>query len=361
MKKEVISKKQMQLLIFSYPIGSYLLSNMGADVKQDAWISSIIGVLISIPILMMVGRIMDLYPGKNLFDILEIVFGKFLGKILNVLFIFHLIFIGAYILNNFTDFVKLTSLWNTPIFIPMLCIGILSIWMLKGGIEVLSNWAKVNIRFVLIFIAFSAMLLLPQMHISNLQPIFYHDFKEIFKTSISLMIFPFSETFILVGFFDCIEEQNTNIKNIFIKPLIISGLLVTIIMIINIMILGGEKYSSFYYPGYEAIKNMRLRGKYQRFEIIVSIIFTIIRFLEMNYCIFGASKGIQKVFNLKDYRDTLVPIVFLLINFAYIMFGSVMEAKEFVKDLWTFYATFLHVIFPAIIFIAALIRKKCFK
>lgn len=361
MKREVISKNQMQLLIFSYPIGSYLLFTMGSEVGQDAWIASIIGIVISIPILMLYGRLMNLYPGKNIFDILKIVFGKIFGGILSILFVFHLIFVGAYILNDFIDFIKLTALWNTPIFIPILCIGVLSIWILKEGIEVLSNWTKLNIRFVLIFIALSGLLLLPQMDISNLQPIFYHDFKEIFKTSISLSTFPFGELFIFISLFDCIDTQNTNIKNIFIKPLIISGLLATIIMMANLMLLGSAEYSYFYYSGYEAMKKMHLRGQYQRLEIIVSMIYTIIQFLQINYCILGASKGVQKVFNLKDYRYILVPVVFLVMNFSYIMFGSVMDSINFSQNSWPFYGILVQVIFPIIISIVALIRKKLSK
>ncbi len=76
--------------------------------------------------------------------------------------------------------------------------------------------------------------------------------------------------------------------------MILLAICITIITTTNIMLLGPEAYSIFYYPGYETMKRIYLRGQYQRLEIIILIVFTIIRFLELSYCLLGASKGVQK-------------------------------------------------------------------
>ena len=284
MKKEAISNKQMQLLIFSYSIGGYLLLNMGANLKQDAWIASIIAVVSTIPIMIMYSRIMYLHPGKNLFDVIEIVFGKFFGKFINIIFVIHVFLLGSYILNDFTDFIKLTALFNTPLVITTICIGVLSIWILKEGIEVLSAWAKFFIRLVLVFVALVWILLIPKMDITNLQPVFYSGFKAISKESLKLVIFPFSGIFVFMTFFDYLD-QDTKSKNLFVKPLIVGGIVAVIFTLVNIMVLGGEDYNSFYYSGYEAIKRLELHGEFQRAEVVVSIAFTIIQFLQISFCI----------------------------------------------------------------------------
>lgn len=259
---------------------------MGSDVKQDAWISSILAIIFSIPIVMIYGRIMSLYPGKNFFDILEEVFGKVFGKIFNMIFIFHAFFLGAYILRDFVDFIKITNLSKTPILVSMICIGILTIWILKEGIEVLSAWAKFLIRIILISIILVWILLISEMHSSNLQPVLYSDLKDILKQALFLTTFPFTEVIIFLNFFDYVD-YNSETKNVFIKPLILAGVLVVLYTMINIMLLGEELYSLFYYPGYESIKRLNLGGEFQRLEIIVSIAFTIIQFLEINFCVYS--------------------------------------------------------------------------
>lgn len=127
---------------------------------------------------------------------------------------------------------------------------------------------------------------------------------------------------------------------------------------INLMILGGELYSFFYYPSYESIKRLNLAGEFQRLEIIVSIAFTIIQFLEINFCVLGVSKGITKIFNLKEYRKVLIPVNILLIISAYVMFGSAMEAFEVAKKLWPAYGIVMQIVLPFVIFIFATIKRK---
>ncbi|MBV1821136.1 endospore germination permease [Clostridium cochlearium] len=200
-------------------------------------------------------------------------------------------------------------------------------------------------------------MLIPEMHISNLQPVFYADLKDILSQSLHLITFPFSEVVIFLNFFDHVDYNNKT-KNVFIKPLILGGILVVLYTMINLMILGGELYSFFYYPSYESIKRLNLAGEFQRLEIIVSIGFTIIQFLEINFCVLGVSKGITKVFNFKNYRSTLIPIVILLIIFAYVMFGSAMDAFEVKKKIWPAYGIVMQIILPCVIFIFASVNKK---
>lgn len=359
MKKEVISNKQMQILIFAYSIGAYLLFSMGSSLKQDAWIPLVISIVFTMPVVIIYGRLMSLYPGKNFFQILEEVFGKIFGKILSFIFIGNSFFTGAYILNDFVNFVKITSLHNTPVFMLMFVIGVLSIWILNEGVQVLVNWTQMVIRIILISIFFSWILLISQMDFTNLQPVFSHDFKSIMKEAFLLTTFPFTEIFLFLNFFDYVDYDN-NTKNIFIKPLILGGIVVLISQIIEILLLGGEAYNSFYYASYAAIKRMRFSGEFQRLEIIVAILFTIIQFLEVSFYFLGVSKGIESVFNLRNYRDILTPVVFLSLNFATIMFGSSMESIEFVQDLWKLYGFLMQILFPTIVFIVAFIKKRYF-
>ncbi|MBU3220601.1 endospore germination permease [Clostridium algidicarnis] len=260
-------------------------------------------------------------------------------------------------IRDFIDFIKLTALFNTPSAVTSICIGVLVIWMLKEGIEVMAAWSQFFIRIILVFVILVWILLIPEMDITNLQPIFYSGFKAISKESLKLVIFPFSGIFIFMTFFDYLDCDKKS-KNIFVKPLIIGGVIIVVFTLLNIMILGGEDYNSFYYSGYEAIKRLELHGEFQRAEVIVSIVFTIIQFLQISFCVLGVSKGVTKVFNLKEYRNILIPIVILMINFVQIMFKSIMEAMEFTNDLWPSYALLMQVIFPFIIFIGALLKKR---
>ncbi|KEH98193.1 GerAB/ArcD/ProY family transporter [Clostridium botulinum] len=358
MYKEKMSIKQFQFLIFTFGLGSYLLFNLGAESKQDAWISSILATILCIPCGIIYGKIMNYYPGKNIFQILEIIFGKFFGSVFNTLVVIFPFLLGSYILNDVVDFIKATALNNTPEYITIIFICSLVMWMLNSGIEVLSAWANFIVRIILIFIFLAWILLVPQMQIINIQPIFYSGFKSIIKESFTIMAFPMNQVVIFLNFCNYVKFNNKNVTYVFIKPIILSGILAVSFIITNIIILGVNDYISSYYAGYESAKRLTLGGEFQRVEIIVSATFTIMQFLQINYCLLGVGKGLEKLFNLNNYRDILVPLVFLMINFTYIIFRSSIRALEFARGLWITYCFFMEVLLPMIILLIIFIRGK---
>ncbi|MCD3194457.1 endospore germination permease [Clostridium botulinum C] len=358
MYKEKVSIKEFQFLIFTFGLGSYLIFNLGAKSKQDAWISSILATILCIPCVIVYGKIMNYYPGKNIFEILEIAFGKFLGSIINILLIVFAFLLGSYILNDVVYFIRVTALSNTPEFITIIVICSLGMWMLNSGIEILSAWSNFIVKIVLVFIFLTWILLVPQMQIVNMQPIFFSSFKSIIKESFTMMGFPMNQVVVFLNFCNYVKLKNEKTTYIFIQPIILSGILAFSFIITNIMILGVNDYISSYYAGYESAKRLTVGGEFQRVEIIVSATFTIMQFLQINYCLLGVGKGVEKLFNLNDYRDVLVPLVFLMINFTYIIFRSSIIALEFSRDLWIIYCFFMEVILPIIILLIIFIRKK---
>ncbi|KEH98192.1 GerAB/ArcD/ProY family transporter [Clostridium botulinum] len=348
MNKEIISSKQFQFLIFTFGLGSYLLFNLGADAKQDAWISSILATLLCLMTVSVYDKIMSYYPKKNIFEILKLECGNIIGVILSILYLIYIFLLGSYIFNDFIDFIKITALSRTPEPILIICIGLLSMWILQLGIQVVSAWADFFVKIILIFVILAWFLLIPQMHFFNIQPIFFQNSPYILKECINMWAFPMNEVIIFLGFFDCIK-CDTNIKTVFIKPIIFSGIIAVIFILTNISILGGSTYATSYYSGYEVAKRLKIGEEFQRIEIIVSATFTIIQFLEISYCLLSVTKGFKTLFNLTSYRNILVPLGFLMMNFTYIIFRSSLKALQFATGLWIPYCLFMQVVLPIII------------
>ena len=120
MKNENISERQGIILITLFIIGSTFLIGSGGAAKQDAWIAVIIAILCSIILLLMYSRILSLYPGKDLFDILQIVMGKFTGKIISTLMIWFAFHLGALVLRNLSEFTNILIFADTPVVMPMI-------------------------------------------------------------------------------------------------------------------------------------------------------------------------------------------------------------------------------------------------
>ena len=127
MKNEVITERQGIVLIILFIIGSTLLVEPGGQAKQDAWIAVIIAISWSTILLLMFSRILTLYPGKDLFDILQIVMGKFIGKIISMLMIWFAFHLGTLVMRNLSDFTSTLVLPDTPVILSMIFFALLLI------------------------------------------------------------------------------------------------------------------------------------------------------------------------------------------------------------------------------------------
>ncbi|GAA0787568.1 GerAB/ArcD/ProY family transporter [Hathewaya limosa] len=357
MKQDKISNIEMQYIIFSFSIGAYMLFSMGGELKEDAWVATLIALIVAIPIMSMYGAIINFYPGKNIFQIIESVFGKIFGKILNIAVTMYSFLLATFILRDFVDFIKITSLPNTPTIVIMFCIGMLNIYLLSTNMQVIVSWIKFSIRFIVLFFIMISLILIPEMHVQNLFPIFNTEIKNILIQSYKLLTFPFTELFIFLTFFDYVKF-NKNTKNVFIKALLIGGVIAVSSVVINILLIGKQAYSSFYYAGYEAIKRIKIQGEFQRLEIIVTIAFTILQFSEMTFCVLGAWKGVENIFSTNNKRYILSIITISMILLSRRLSKSMIESIKFNMNIWPIYGGIIQIAFPIFIFIIIFIKNK---
>ncbi|WP_187296331.1 GerAB/ArcD/ProY family transporter [Tepidibacter mesophilus] len=209
MSKEVISDRQATSLIILFIGGSTLLFGTGGEAEQDAWLSILLSILYAFPILMIYARILSLFPQKDLFDILELVFGKFLGKIISLLYIWFALHLGTLVLTDFGDFPTIVSIGKTPKIVPMTCIIFLCSWAIKEGIEVLGRWGEFSIWGFIFTAIVGTSLLTPNWDINNIQPVLYKGIKPVLQGAFAVFSFPFAETILFCYVFSSLKYKKS--------------------------------------------------------------------------------------------------------------------------------------------------------
>ncbi|AZV59192.1 GerAB/ArcD/ProY family transporter [Peribacillus frigoritolerans] len=84
-----ISSHQLMILILLYSVGTVILhtpSPLAGFAKQDAWLAALIGTGIALIFVWFYIRVGNLYPDLALDQINEKVFGKIVGKMINLTF-----------------------------------------------------------------------------------------------------------------------------------------------------------------------------------------------------------------------------------------------------------------------------------
>ncbi|WP_432666358.1 GerAB/ArcD/ProY family transporter [Wukongibacter baidiensis] len=121
MNKEVISNKQIISIIILFIIGPTSVSLSGVEAKKDIWLAVILSMCMALPILLTFCRLHTIFPDKDLFDMIIICFGKFIGKGIIILYIWNLIVTTTTTFRNFGEFITTVSFINTPMIIPIIC------------------------------------------------------------------------------------------------------------------------------------------------------------------------------------------------------------------------------------------------
>lgn len=356
MQKEQITDKEAICLLIIFVFGSTLIIGISGDAKNDAWIAGIVSIMMFIPMLLIFSRILTLFQGKDLFDILNITLGKVLGKMISILYIWYAFHLGALALRNFGEFINTVAMPETPMLVPIICLGLVCIIAVRLGIEVLGRITTYFLPILFFILIMVQILGISQFHFNYLKPILGNGLSPVLKGGFTAFSFPFAETVLFIGVFSSLKTQKSPTK-VYLYGILISAATIIFITIRNISVLG-NMLSSFYFPSYGAVSRTKIGDFLQRIEVTVSFVFIFSVFIKSSICLLVACKGIGKLFNLKDYRSIVIQTGLLMVYFSYTVYDNIMEMKYWAFKVYPYYAFPMQVILPIIIWILAEIKVR---
>lgn len=360
MAKEIISKKQGIVIVFLYAIGDTLLVLTGLEAKKDVWLAILIALISGVLLMYVCGSILSSYRGKDLYEISEILFGKTLGKIICLIYIWYSLHLGALVLRTSIEFINTMGLEETPAIIPGICLIVLCAWIAKEGIEVVGRWSEFFLLWFLLTFIFLFVLSLSLFDITKLQPMLYEGVKPVIRGAFSAFAFPFGELVIFLMIFDSIDKKNSPTK-ILITGIILGGLYIVYLAARDVSILGIGMVMNDYFPTYTAISRINVGNFLQRLEIAVSLVFLIGIFIKLSLCIIAACKGVARLFSMEDYRFIVVPISLLMLNLSSFVYENIIELSKVPSKIWPYYSLPFQVILPVVIFVVIKFKKRPIK
>lgn len=356
MQKEQITDKEAMSVFITFIIGSTLIIGIGGEAKNDAWLAGIAGAVYSLPMLFVYSSLASRFPGKDLFDILDATLGKALGKVVALVYIFYAFHLGAMVLCNFGEFIKTVAMPETPMLVPIFCMGLLCVIAVRLGVEVIGRTATYFLPILLFILILVHLLVIPQLHLNFLKPILGEGWGPVLQSGFAAFSFPFAETVLFLGIGASFKTKKSPFR-VYFWGILISTFIIIVTTIRNVAVLG-NMLSRFYFPSYEAVSRIRIGDFLERIEVTVAIVFMFGVFIKGSVCLLVASKGIEKVFHLSSYRSVVLQMGIMMVYFAYILYDNTMEMHDWAFQVYPYYAFPMQVILPLIIWGAALAVKK---
>ncbi|KPU45466.1 spore germination protein YndE [Oxobacter pfennigii] len=357
MQKETISDRQGITLMIMFLIGTAIVIVPGLDAKKDVWLAVAFTAIIASLVSLIYARLLSTFPGKDIFDIMNIVLGIIPGKVISVLYIWFAFHLGALVLRNMGEFIRNVGLRYTPMVIPILCISLLCMWGVKEGLELLGRMTEFFTPMILLFLVLTLLSLTPLMDINNILPIFYDGLPPLIKGSFSLFSFPYAETVVFTMILCHLKTKKSPYK-IYTYGILIYGILGVFIVLSVILVLGVDITSNAYFPTYLAARKISLANFFQSFEIIVSLSFLIAGFIKLSICTLAACNGLSKIFGFKDYRFIVLPVTLLMVNLSLFVYDNIKQMYHWALAVWPNYAFLFQVILPVILLTASEIKLR---
>lgn len=355
MNKEIITNIQGCSLITLYLMGSVL--GQGAEARQDVWLAIILALFLAVPLILIYARILFLFPGMDLFDILHELFGKMLGSVIAGLFIWYSFHLGSIVIRSFTEFIQIVSLQETPQYVVVAILGAVCIWYVRAGIEVMARWSTFVSFIILSVIISLALLSLNEADFTNLKPVLEKGIQPVLSSAFTILSFPLGETVVFTMVFSS-AGRKFHVFKVFMIGVLIGTSIMLLAAVRNILVLGTGTASLLYFPSYSAISLISLGEFLQRIEIIVSVVFLLAGLAKIGICLYAASNGLAKIFGAGNKLPIIAPVCFLMMDLSCVIYKDTIELFEWSTKIYRYYSLPFQIMMPLFFWLYAEIHKR---
>jgi spore germination protein KB len=357
---EKLSLWQFFLLIFIFETGSSVVVGIAGDAKKDAWLAILLATFIGMMIIVFYFWIIQKGDNKNLFQIFELCFGKYIGKMVSFLYIIYFFYIAARVLRDFGELMVSTIFTKTPIEFLSLTMMLLIAYILYLGIEVLGRSSEIFIPYIVLFILFVGVgvFLSKELQFSNLLPMFEDGAMPIVKAIFPNLIgFPFGE---LIAFTVLIPKvtRMKKARTIAILSVFSSGLLLVYTTIIQIATLGENIRSRSNFPLLSAAREVSLLNFIERVDLLIVFIVMFGILVKVSVYFYGGLIGLEQLFK-KSYRQFVIPMSLLIAFFSVVISKHFAEhIEEGIRIVPLYMHVPLQLVIPSILLLILLIKTK---
>ncbi|MBT2618388.1 MULTISPECIES: endospore germination permease [unclassified Bacillus (in: firmicutes)] len=355
-----ISSHQLMILILLYSVGTVILhtpSPLAGFAKQDAWLAALFGTGIALIFVWFYIRVGNLYPDLALDQINEKVFGKLVGKMINLTFFFWSFSTAAETTYYVGNFIKTFWMPDTPLVALNILLAAVVIFTVHLGIETFTRTLEIFFIPVLLLLTIFLVSIIPQANIHNIQPVFEGGANPLIRAILFYVsVFTLSPVMFLMIFPSKVNERKKGEKAFYIGTLI-GGIILILVIMMNILVLGPDNTARNIAPSYTMAKKINVGNFLMRIEAVIATIWIFTTYTRTVMYFYVSVVVFSNIFNIKDYRPFTTALGMIMVCYSLIVFPTVSSSGEYNKHIWLFHVAAFGLVLPLLLFITAKFRN----
>ncbi|MEN6462091.1 MAG: endospore germination permease [Syntrophomonas sp.] len=350
-----ISNLQMTVLVIGLIFGTTLIIPPAKGAGHDAWIAVLIGVVEALIVARVVTALGEMFIDKTAIEISELVFGRFLGKVVCLMYLLTLFHILVLIATVFTDFFTTEIYPNTPRLVVISLGGAICASAARRGIETIARTTLVLVTLTLLIIISDSLMSISLMEINNILPVLDISPGKLLFEAHSTAMFPLAQVVALAMVLPFLNHQKARFAPVAIGT-IIAGIFLALVAMRNSLVLG-PLVTVFNYPTYTVLQIINIRDVFSRLEVLVTIFFIFMAYTKASILLYCISLGTAQMCKLRSYYPLIIPTAVLVIVFCLTNVRNPVEYFDFVNKIYSIYSTIPLAVMPVLTLIIARLRK----
>ncbi|WP_226681665.1 GerAB/ArcD/ProY family transporter [Sutcliffiella horikoshii] len=321
------------------------------EAGQDAWISIIISYLGMAVVVYAMCYILKSFETKDLFQIHQLLFGKWVGNGLNFIMVLYLLAGLMSILLGYTEIVQAWIFPDLKTWAIVLLLLLISIYGVYGGIKTIVGVSFLGF-FLTIWLIFMLVVPLRYMEWTNFLPFMEASPKEMlmgaYKTSFTVLGLE-----ILLFVYPYIRDKE-RVHRYAQLGVFFTFLLIFSVTFVALGYYSGEQLEKTIWATLSMFKIVQFPNL-ERFEFLAVSLWLVIILPNTLFMLWAASKGLKRLFNGRQKSYVIICSVFVFICSCF--FQKRIQINEFVDivGLFGFYTIFLY---PLALAIVVFFRNK---
>lgn len=311
-----ITTSQAVIFLTDSILGAGILT-MPRDITEkvqtpDAWLAVLLGGGMVLPILWIMVKLSQQFPGKTIFEYARSIMGKIPGSIVSLLMVIYFLIIAGFEIRMLAEVNIFYLLEGTPVWAVIIPFIWTAAYLASGGINCIARLFQIIFPVSVLILLLSFLLSMKIFDIDNIRPFLGEGLPPVMEgLKSSILIYSgFEIVMVLVGHMEHPEKA--------VKPMLLgAGSLIILYVLATLIVVGGMSISAVFrstWPTLDLLRSFEITGLFfERFEFPFLVIWMMQMFC--NFCsqFFVTSLGLSKTFGIKFplVIFALMPVLFI--------------------------------------------------
>lgn len=357
--KEELSSKQIKALVVTIVVGVGILSLPSKIARvqgTDGWSLIILGGILTIPVLVIINKIFDLYPDKDFFQIGEEVLGKWIFNIFLLVFLFHLVIHAALITRHLAEIVKAFLLVTTPVEVIIITFIITTSYLSRSDMHIIGRASYHIYPIIVGIVIVVALVASVEVDFTNVLPVFQSNLRQVPK-ALGITFFSYAGLEILLLFLPFAEDREDNLRAS-LKGIGIIILIYVVVFIFCLSQYGLKKLQRQTFPTLSIVKEIDLPGFFiENLDIFVIGVWVIVIFSTMAAYYYSLGKILANMVKTKSHDLYILPLL-PIIYIVSLISPNIVALEHNMGGITNYTGVIVMIIMPTIIYLVGYYKVR---